>query len=70
MLKSTFGPTLFLLYNNDLMMLSVIFLSMLMTLLCSDQGSDLWQQLELAFELESDLWNTVNWCRSGLLIQN
>ena len=39
-----------------LMMLSVIFLSMLMILLSKyDQASDLWQQLELASELESDL---------------
>ena len=40
-----------------LMMLSVILLSMLMTLLYSkcDQESDLWQQAELASELESDL---------------
>ena len=26
-----------------------------------DQASDLWQQLELASELESDLWDTVDW---------
>ena len=40
-----------------LMILSVIFLSMLMILLLikCDQASDLWQQLELASELESDL---------------
>ena len=40
-----------------LTMLSVILLSMLMILLYSkcDQASDLWQQLELASELESDL---------------
>ena len=28
-----------------------------------DQPSDLWQQLELAFELESDLRETVDWGR-------
>ena len=40
-----------------LMMLSVTLLSMLMMLLYSkcDQASDLWQQFELASELESDL---------------
>ena len=39
------------------------------TLYCKcDQASDLWQQLELAFELESDLQDTVNLGRSGLLI--
>ena len=36
---------------------------MLIILLCfkCDQASDLWQQLELASELESDLWDTVDW---------
>ena len=33
-----------------------------------DRASDLWQQLELASELESDLRDTVDWVRSGLLI--
>ena len=52
------GPKLSLLYINNLpIMLSVILLSMLMVLLYSkcDQASDLWQQLELASELESGL---------------
>ena len=46
-----------------LMMLSVILLSMLMMLLYSksDQVSDLWQQLDLASESESDLRDTVDW---------
>ena len=50
-----------------LMMLSVILLSMLMILLYfkCDQVSDLWQQLELTSELESDLWTGTG---SGLLI--
>ena len=44
------------------MMLSVIFLSMLMILLSKyDQASDLWQQLELASELEADLQDLVDW---------
>ena len=45
-------------------MVSVILLSMLMILTLyskCDQTSDLWQQLELASELESDLWSTVDW---------
>ena len=52
-----------------LMMLSVILLSMLMILLCSkcDQASDLWQQLELASELESDLRDTADWVRKWLV---
>ena len=29
--------------------------------------SDLWEQLELASELESDLWNTVDWSRKWLV---
>ena len=47
-----------------LMMLFVILLSMLMILLSAlkfYQASDLWQQLELASELESDLKGTVDW---------
>ena len=31
-----------------------------------DQASDLWQQLELASELESDLRNTVYWDKKWL----
>ena len=44
-------------------MLSVILPPMLMILLCSkyDYASDVWQQLELASELESDLQDTVDW---------
>ena len=33
-----------------------------------DQASDLcWQQLELAFKLESDLWDTADWSRKWLV---
>ena len=44
-------------------MLSLILLSMLMILLYSkiDQVSDLWQQLALVSELESDLQDTLDW---------
>ena len=53
-----------------LTMLSVILLSMQMILLYSNcgQASDLWQQLQLASELEFDLQDTVDWVKSGLLI--
>ena len=46
-------------------MLSVILLSMVMITLYfkCDQASDLWQQLELASELESDLQDSVDWGR-------
>ena len=32
-----------------------------------DQAFDLWQKLELASELESDLRDTVDWCRKRLV---
>ena len=32
-----------------------------------DQASNLWQQLQLAFELESNLHNTVDWGRKLLV---
>ena len=53
-----------------LMILSLILLSMLIllsTLKCN-QASDLWQQLELSFELESDLWTLWTGAGSDLLI--
>ena len=48
-------------------MLLVILLSMLMILLFTVYASDLWQQLELASEIESDLWYTVDWDRKWLI---
>ena len=53
-----------------LIMLSVILLYMLMILLYSkcDHASDLWQKLEWAFELESDIRDAVDWAGSRLLI--
>ena len=52
-----------------LMMLIAILLCMLMTLISilSDQAFDLWQQLELASELESDLQDMVGWGRKWLV---
>ena len=52
-----------------LMMLSVMLLSMLIILLYSkcNRVSDPWQQLELASELESDLWDTVDGGRKWLV---
>ena len=69
---SILGPTLFLLYINDLpddIICDIAIYAGDTTLYCKcDQASDLWQQLELPSELESDLRDTVDWVRSGLLI--
>ena len=56
--RSILGPTLFQLYINDLPddVISITIYADDTILYCKcDQGPDLWQQLELAFELESDL---------------
>ena len=61
---SILGPTLFLLYINNLPDdICNIFINADDATLYSkcDQASDLWQQLELASELESDLRDTVDW---------
>ena len=64
-------PTLFLLYINDLPddVICNIAISADDTTLYSkcNQASDLWQQLELASELESDLRDTVDWGRKWLV---
>ena len=67
---SILGPILFLLYTNDLLdVICDIAIYADGTTLCSkcDQESDLWQQLELAFELESDLRDTVDWDKKWLV---
>ena len=61
---SILGPTLFLLYINDLpddFICNIAIYGDDTTLYSKcDQASDLWQQLELASELESDLRDTVD----------
>ena len=55
---SMFGPTIFLLYINDLsdVICDIAIYADDITLYSKcDQTSDLWQQLELASELEYDL---------------
>ena len=69
--RSILGPTLFLLYINDLPddVICNIAISADDTTLYSkcDQASDPWQQLELASELESDLRETLDWGRKWLV---
>ena len=68
---SILGPTLFLLYGNDLPddIICDITIYADDTTLCSkcDRASDLWQQLELASELQSDLRDTVDWGKKWLV---
>ena len=69
---SILAPTLFLLYINDLpddvICNFAIYADDTNLYSKCDQASDLWPQLELASELESDLQDTVDWAGSGLLI--
>ena len=69
--RSILGPTLFLLYINDLPDDTICNIAIYAddTTLYSkcDQASDLWQQLELVSELESDIRDTVDWVRKWLV---
>ena len=62
---SILGPTLFLLCINDLLddvMCDIAIYADDTTLYSKcDRASDLWQQLELASQLESDQRNAVDW---------
>ena len=68
---SIFGGTLSLQYINDhpddLICDTAMYVDGTTLYFKCDQGSDLWQQLELASELESDLWNTIGWDRKWLV---
>ena len=71
---SILDPTLFLLYINDLpddVICDIAIYTDDTTLYSKcDQASDLWQQLELASELESDVRDTVDWGKKWLLYFN
>ena len=68
---SNLGPALFLLNINDVPDSIIFNIAIYVddTTLNSrcDQASDLWQQLELASELQSDLRDTGNWGRKWLV---
>ena len=68
---SIFGPTLFLLYINDLpddISCDIAIYADDTTLYSKcDWASDLWQQPELASELKSDLRDTVDWGKKWLV---
>ena len=69
---SILSPTLFLLYINDLpddVICNIAIYADDTTLYSKcDQASDLWQQLELASELERDLRETLDWGRKWLAV--
>ena len=71
---SIFAPTLFLLYINDLpddvISNIAIYADDTTRYYKSDQPSDLWQQLELASELESHLQDTADWGKKWLVDLN
>ena len=68
---SILGPTLFLLYVNDLpdnVICNIAIYADDTTLYYKcDQASDLWQQLELVYDFESDLRGTVDCGRMSLV---
>ena len=68
---SILGPTPFLLYINELpdVICDITIYADDTTFYSKcNHASDLWQQLELNSELESDIRDTVDWAGSGLLI--
>ena len=65
------GPALVLLYINNIpddVICDITIYPDYVTLHCKcDLASDLWQQRELAFEVESDLRNTMDWGKKWLV---
>ena len=64
---SILGPTLFLLYINDLSEDIICDIAIYADDTTLYRASDLWQQLELASELESDLRDMVEWGKKWLV---
>ena len=68
---SILGPTLFLPYINDLPDDSIcditIYADDATLYFKCDQASGMWQQIELASELEFDLRDTVDWGKKWLV---
>ena len=68
---SILGPTLFLLYFNDLpddVFRNIpIYTDNIPVVSKCDWASNFWQQLVLAFKLEFGLWQTLDWGRKWLL---
>ena len=69
--SSILGPTLSQVYINDLpdnvICDIAIFADDTTPYSKCDQASDLWQQLELPSELESDLGDTLDWVKKWLV---
>ena len=68
---SILAPTFFLLYINDLpddvtCSITIYVDDTILFSKCDQEPSDLLQQLQLAFEFDSDLRDTVNWDRKWL----
>ena len=65
------GPTFFLLhindFSNDVISNVAIYADDTTLYAMCDQASDLWQQLELASEYESELQDTVDWSTKELI---
>ena len=59
MLESLKAPFLVLIFSCFILMTFLMMLSVILLSKC-DEASDMWQQLELASELESYLWDTVD----------